>query len=56
MYGNGIVMGLSPAEVDEMSLAQFIAAADGWNRAHEDPDAPPEAPSDEEFDRVMAVH
>ena len=39
MYGNGIVMGLTPRDVDEMSLAQYLAASAGWEKANGDEEA-----------------
>lgn len=36
-----------------MSLWQFMACLDGWNRAHGDPDKI-EPPSDEEFEEMKA--
>lgn len=44
-------MGLSPLELDRMSLAQVLAATDGWRRSRE-PDGPP-PPTDEEFEAIM---
>ena len=38
VYGSGIVMGMSPEEVDRTSVWKFMAAADGFARAN-DPDA-----------------
>ncbi|WP_226576678.1 hypothetical protein [Acuticoccus sediminis] len=43
MYGNAIVMGMTPMDVDRMSLSQWMAVLDGWNRSHggdEQPEAP----------------
>lgn len=34
IYGNGAVMGLSPAEIDSCSLWQYTAAAAGYRKAH----------------------
>lgn len=49
MYGNAAVMGLSPADVDRMSLAQWIAVSDGWARAHDRGEDKPEPPTAEEY-------
>lgn len=38
VYGSGIVMGMTPEEVDRTSLWKFMAAAEGFARAN-DPDA-----------------
>jgi hypothetical protein len=38
VYGSGIVMGMTPAEVDRTSVWKFMAAADGFARAN-DPNA-----------------
>lgn len=55
MYGNAIVMGVAPAVVDAMSLAQWIAAIDGWNRAHGSGRDTPPAPSDDEYYSAMRM-
>lgn len=36
-----------------MTLGQFLACLDGWNRAHGAPEKPG-APSDEEFEAMKA--
>lgn len=46
-------MGLSTADVDAMSLAQWIAVTDAWREAHASPDEKPEAPSAEEYRRIV---
>lgn len=53
MFGNAVVMGMTPADVRAMSLAEWIAACDGWERAHGDGDKP-EAPSAEEYYRLIS--
>jgi hypothetical protein len=45
-------MGFTPAQVNDMSLWEFTACVDGWNRAHGD--NKPEPPSDEEYDALLA--
>ncbi len=49
MIANGVVMGLKPAEIAAMSLAEWIAVAEGWQEAH----GKPPAPSDEEFREMI---
>lgn len=44
-------MGFTPAEVDAMSLWQFAAAVDGWNRAQGH--GGPRGMTDEEFKRAV---
>jgi hypothetical protein len=41
-------MGFSPRQVDEMSLWEFAACTDGFNRAHGG-DEKPEPPTEAEF-------
>jgi hypothetical protein len=45
-------MGFRPADVDAMSLWQFAACVDGWNRAHGAKDGPG-AMSDEDFAQAL---
>lgn len=40
IYGNAAVMGISPAEVGQMSLAQWLAVCAGWEAAHGGSDEP----------------
>jgi hypothetical protein len=47
IYGNGAAMGMSPADVDAMSLWQFEAGLAGHNRAHgAEPKARPPSPEE----------
>lgn len=43
---------MSPEQVDKMSLWQYLAALDGWNRANGSNEKPG-PPSDDDFDRVL---
>lgn len=54
MYGNAVVMGLSPSDVDRMSLAQWIAVCDGWAKAHDTGQDKPEAPTSDEYWRLIS--
>lgn len=45
-------MGFTPAQVDEMTMWQFAACVEGYNRAHGD--NKPQPPSEEEFDTALA--
>lgn len=54
IYGNAMAMGLSPLDVDRMSLAQWLAAQDGWIRVHGE-DAPPEM-STERFLELLETY
>lgn len=38
VYGSGIVMGMTPEQVDRTSIWQFIAACEGFVKAN-DPDS-----------------
>lgn len=53
MFGNAAVMGLSPADVRAMSMAEWIAVCDGWEHAHGGADKP-EPPSAEEYWRLVS--
>ncbi|MDN3713447.1 GTA-gp10 family protein [Paracoccus cavernae] len=33
LYGNGVALGFTPAQVKEMSMWELTACLDGWNRA-----------------------
>lgn len=44
-------MGLAPDDVGGMSLYQLSAYVAGWNRAQGD--GRPEAPTDDEFERML---
>lgn len=44
-------MGFSPAQVDQMSMWEFIACVEGWNKAHGS--SKPAPPSEDEFDDSM---
>ncbi|MEQ1956016.1 hypothetical protein [Mesorhizobium sp. CN2-181] len=46
IYGKGAVMGLSPQQIDDMSVWQFMAAWDGFVKAN-DPKAGDELSEDE---------
>ena len=35
VYGAGVVMGMTPAEVDRTSIWKFMAAADGFAKAND---------------------
>lgn len=48
-------MGLSPQQVDAMSLYQYAAVVDGWNAAHGG-DGAGQAPSAEEFALAKRMH
>ncbi|UEM17346.1 hypothetical protein J4G43_025790 [Bradyrhizobium barranii subsp. barranii] len=41
--------------VEDLSLWEIVAFIDGYNRANADPEKP-EAPSDDEFDAMLAKH
>ncbi len=45
-------MGLAPSAVDRLSLAQYLAACEGWRLAHGGEEKP-EAPSAEEYHRIV---
>lgn len=48
-------MGYTPAEVDDMTLWQFSACAEGYRAAHSPPvKLPP--PSEEKFDEMVRRH
>lgn len=47
-------MGFSPEQVGRMSLFQFAACVDGFNKANS-PDDAPEAPTDDEFKAAVAA-
>ena len=51
IYGNGAVLGFSPGQVDAMSVWQYLAALDGYNRAN-DPDSDKKL-SDKEQDELF---
>ena len=44
-------MGFTPAQVDEMSMWEFAACAEGFNRAHGD--GKPKPPTEDEFDDAL---
>jgi len=46
---------MNPREVDACSLWEFAAAVQGWSKAQPGGDKP-EAPSEEEHDRLMAKY
>jgi hypothetical protein len=48
------MMGFTPQEVDAMSLYQFNAALAGFAHFHGG-ETPPEAPSDDDIDRMTAA-
>lgn len=54
MFGNAVVMGLSPADVKAMSLAEWLAVCDGWQHAHGGGDDKVEPPSAEEYYRLIS--
>jgi hypothetical protein len=45
-------MGFTPAEVDAMSLWEFSASIEGWNKARGD--GKPLPPSEEEYDEIIS--
>lgn len=47
-------MGFSPDQVGRMSLFQYAACVDGWNKA-QNPDAV-DPPSADEFEAAKAAH
>lgn len=47
-------MGFTPEQVGRMSLFQFAACVDGFNRANGGEDGP-QAPTDEEFRAAVAT-
>lgn len=53
LYGNGIVMGLSPRAVDNLSLWEFSACVAGWNRSQGAAESAPL--SDDEFERAARL-
>lgn len=55
IYGTGAVLGFSPREIDQMTLWEFAAAVEGWSKANGG-ESKPEAPSEEEHDRLMAKY
>jgi hypothetical protein len=46
-------MGFAPADVDAMSLWQFLACLDGWKAAN-GVEEPPEPPSADEFHDMVS--
>lgn len=44
-------MGLAPADVDRLSLAQYIAVCEGWRLAHGGEEKP-EPPTADEYYRL----
>ena len=38
LYGSAAVIGFTPQEVNEISMWQFLAVAEGWATAHEHPE------------------
>ena len=58
VYGSGVVMGMSPDEVDRTSVWKFMAAADGFAKAN-DPNAGKElsaAEADELWSWMQTKH
>lgn len=55
MIGNGAVMGFAPSQIGAMSLWEYAACVDGFNRAHGGKQRPP-PPSDEEFEAMKRAH
>ncbi len=53
IYASGVVMGLSPREVDRLSLWEFAACVEGFNRA-QGTGSPPDL-SDDEFEAAAAL-
>jgi len=51
IYGAGAAMGFTPQQVGDMSMWQFMAAADGYAKAHGAEDS--EKPSDEFLDWAL---
>lgn len=48
-------MGFTPQQVGAMSLYQWAACVDGWNRA-QNPEGAITAPSAQEFEAVKRLH
>jgi len=48
-------MGFTPPQVDACSFWQFAAAVEGFNRAN-NPEENPPAPTNSEFDAIVARH
>lgn len=46
-------MGFTPNEFYEMSVWEFAAVVDGWNKAHGD--GKPQPPDADEFERAVAI-
>lgn len=53
IYGSGAVMGFTPRQIDQMSIGEWAAIIDGYNRVHS-PDDKPEAMSGSEYDDLIA--
>lgn len=45
-------MGLSPGQVGALSLGQWLAVVQGWNKAHSGKETV-SAPSDDEFEQAI---
>lgn len=48
-------MGLSPAQIDDMSLYQFVAMVDGYKRGNS-PSASPDPVGPEDMQRWATLH
>lgn len=48
-------MGFSPQQIGKMSLFQFAACVDGFNKANSTEETV-DPPTDEEFEAAMALH
>lgn len=49
-------MGFTPRQVDEMTLWEFTACAEGYNAAHSPTEQTRTPPSDEDHKRLMEKH
>lgn len=56
MIGMAIVMGLKPEEVRAMTPNDFWTVVDGWNSAHEPPQAGANAPTPEEVQELKRLY
>lgn len=53
IYGTGAAIGMTPRQVDEISMAELDAAVTGWNRA-QGAEEPMQPPSDAAIDKAVA--
>jgi hypothetical protein len=50
------MMGFTPAQINEMSLWEYAACIDGWNRGHGDGKSIVAPPTDEQFEAAKRLH